>query len=82
MPRMQGSDLYEWMRKFVTEGIVNHPHLGINFVIRFVRPPLEKSFSYPMIPNVRGSVTGYGKNKKIIQEDISGRLIGPGRSQG
>ena len=74
VPRMQGSDRYEWMRKFVTEGVVNHQHLSINFVTRFVRPRvaschsicswinihhLEKSVSYPMIPNVRESVTDY-----------------------
>ena len=74
VPSMWGSDFYEWMRKFVTEGIVNHPNLSINFVTCFVRPRvaschsicswinihhLEKSFSYPMIPNVHGSVTDY-----------------------
>ena len=29
---VRGSDLYEWMRKFVTECVVNQPSLGINFV--------------------------------------------------
>ena len=38
VPRMRGSDIYERMRKFVTEGVLNHPNLGINFVTRFVRP--------------------------------------------
>ena len=69
-----GADLYEWMRKFVTKGVVNHPNLGITFVTRFVRQRvaschsicsrinihhLEKSVSYQMTPKVRGSVTGY-----------------------
>ena len=85
------------MRKFVMEGIVNHPNLGINFVTCFVRPRvaschsiclqiniyhLEKSVSYPMIPNMRGSVTDYANYKMFMQEGVSGRLIGPGRSQG
>ena len=33
---MRGSVLYEWMHKTVTEGTVNHPDLGINFVTCFV----------------------------------------------
>ena len=43
VPRMQGSELYEWMRKFVTEGVVNHQNLGINFVTRFVCPLVIQS---------------------------------------
>ena len=67
VPRMRGLDIYEWMHKFVAEGVVNQPNLGINFVTCFVRPHvpscysicswinlhhLENSVSYPMIPNV------------------------------
>ena len=74
VPRMRGLGLCEWMRKFITEGVVNHPNLGINFVTCFVRPRaaschsicswinihhLEKSVSHSMIPNMRGSVTEY-----------------------
>ena len=33
VPHMQGSGLWEWMRKFITEGVVNHSNLDINFVL-------------------------------------------------
>ena len=42
VPLMRGSGLYEWMHKSVTEGVVNHPNLGINFVTCFVRLLMNK----------------------------------------
>ena len=36
IPGMQGLGLYEWMRKFAMEGIVNHPNLGTNFITCFI----------------------------------------------
>ena len=40
-----GSGLYEWMRKFVAKGVVNHPNLGMNFVTCFVRPRVASCHS-------------------------------------
>ena len=85
---MQGSGIYEWVHKFVLEGVVNHPNLGIKFITYFVRlhvtschstcswinvHHLEKSVSYPMIPNVRGSVADYANEKCVY----AGRCLGP-----
>ena len=87
VPRMWGSGLYEWVRKFVTKGVVNHPNLDIKFITCFVRPRVtrchwtsswinihhfEKSVSYLMIPNVRGSVTDYANEKYVY----AGRCLG------
>ena len=85
---MRWSGLYEWVRKFVTEGVVNHPNLGITFITCFVRPRVtscqstcswinvhhfEKCVSYPMIPNVHRSVTDYANEKCVYV----GRCLGP-----
>ena len=42
---MWGSGLYEWVHKFVTEGVVNHPNLGIKFIMCFVRPCITRCHS-------------------------------------
>ena len=44
-PYMWGSGLYEWMRKFITEGVVNDPNFGVNFVTYFARPHLASCHS-------------------------------------
>ena len=45
VPRMWGLGRYEWVRKFVTEGVVNHPNLGIKFITCFVRPRVTRYYS-------------------------------------
>ena len=40
-----GSGLYEWVHKFVMEGVVNHPNLVIKFITCFVQPHVTTDYA-------------------------------------